>query len=46
MEGLGPTADRKYFVNKARKRRRLDGGRDREARGDSAPLDRQVDMEA
>ena len=25
MEGLGPTADRKYFVNNAREWRRLDG---------------------
>ena len=40
MEGLGPTADRKYFVNKARECRRVDGGRDGETRGDSALLDR------
>lgn len=36
MEGLGATADRTYFVNKAREWRRLDGGRDGETRGEGS----------
>lgn len=34
--GLGPIADRKHFMNKAREWRRLEGGRDGEMRGEGS----------
>lgn len=37
VEGFGPTADRKYFVNKARERRRLDGVGTGKQEGFSSP---------